>query len=57
LQIEKRLPDCIYLSFNLDNLRGMLRRNVVENISAGASVRFGSFRAGMTQLVSKYIQL
>jgi hypothetical protein len=35
----------------------MLRRNVLESISAGTSVRFGSFRAGMMQLVSKYIQL
>jgi hypothetical protein len=45
-----------YLAFNLDNLRGMLRRNVLENISAGAFVRFRSFRAGMMQLVSKHIQ-
>jgi hypothetical protein len=46
-----------YLAFNLDNLRGMLWRNGMENIPAGTSVRFGSFRAGMMQLVSKYIQL
>jgi hypothetical protein len=48
---------CFFLPFNLDNLRGMLRRNVLEYISAGTSVRFGSLRAGMMQLVSKYIQL
>jgi hypothetical protein len=34
----------------------MLRSNVLEYISAGTSVRFGSFRAGMMQLVSKHIQ-
>jgi hypothetical protein len=34
----------------------MPRRNSLENISAGASVRIDRSRAGMMQLVSKYIQ-
>jgi hypothetical protein len=53
------IPHCVlasYLAFNIDRVKEMLRCNVRMNISAGAFVRFRSFRAGMMQLVSKLIQ-
>jgi hypothetical protein len=50
------LRACFFLEFNIDRVKEIPRCSVPMNISAGAFVRFGSFRAGMMQLVSKHIQ-